>query len=147
MTHHLLHWEAVLKSAGHRVTKQRGVILDAVCAANGHTSFDDIYARTRLLDRSVDRSTVYRALHLFVELGLVLEARGIGETRYEIRKVKPHHHLVCRQCGKEREVSDQAIQALVARVFEQHRFSVSTDHLVLYGMCEHCRMDRSATRG
>ena len=82
MTHHLLHWESVLKNAGHRVTKQRAVILDAVCAANGHTSFDDIYARTRLLDRSVDRSTVYRALHLFVELELLVEARIGSETLY-----------------------------------------------------------------
>ena len=138
MTHHLLHWEGVLKKAGHRVTKQRSVILEAVCAANGHTSFDEIYGRTRLLDRSVDRSTVYRALHLFVELGLIVEAKEISETRYEIRKLRPHHHLVCRACGEEREVSDETIHTLVDHVLDKHRFSVSTDHLVLYGMCETC---------
>jgi Fe2+ or Zn2+ uptake regulation protein len=138
MTHHLLHWENVLKRAGHRVTRQREVILDAVCAAGGHTSFDDIYARTRRKDRSVDRSTVYRALHLFVELELVVEAKIDNETLYEVRKVKPHHHLVCRECGQEREVSDASIQALVDQVLTTHHFRIATDHLVLYGHCAAC---------
>jgi Fur family ferric uptake transcriptional regulator len=121
------------------VTRQREIILDAVCAGNGHTSFDDVYARTRMRDRSVDRSTVYRALHLFVELGLVVEAKTGGETLYEIRKVLPHHHLVCRTCGQEREVSNASIQAMVDEVLQHHRFQVATDHLVLFGLCENCQ--------
>ena len=140
MTHNLLHWENILKKSGHRVTSQREIVLDAVCAGRGHTSFDDIYARTRKRDRSVDRSTVYRALHLFIDLGLVVEAKtGGAATLYEIRKVRPHHHLVCRECGSEREVSNDTIQAMIDEVLRNHRFSVSTDHLVLFGVCESCR--------
>lgn len=139
MSHHLLHWEHILKTTGHRVTRQREIILDAVCAAGGHTSFDDIYGRTRDRDRSVDRSTVYRALHLFVEVGLVVEAKSGGETLYEIRKVLPHHHLVCRTCGKEREVSDASVQAMADEVFRNHRFRVATDHLMLFGRCANCQ--------
>lgn len=139
MTHHLLHWEHLLKKTGHRVTRQRVIILDAVCAAGGHTSFDDIYGRTRDRDRSVDRSTVYRALHLFVEVGLVVEAKTGGETLYEIRKVLPHHHLACRACGMEREVSDASVRAMADEVFQNHRFRVATDHLMLFGLCERCQ--------
>lgn len=144
MTHNLLHWEHLLRKTGHRVTRQREIILDAVCAGDGHTSFDDIYARTRTRDRSVDRSTVYRALHLFVELGLVVEARTGGEALYEIRKPRPHHHLVCRTCGDEREVSNESIQAMIDEVLQEHRFRVATDHLVLFGMCENCQAQGEA---
>lgn len=143
MTHNLLHWEHVLKRAGHRVTRQREIVLDAVCAGDGHTSLDDILACTRQRDRSVDRSTVYRALRLFVELGLVVEAKPGGETLYEISKVHPHHHLVCRACGREQEISNASVQAMVDEIHREHRFHVATDHLVLFGVCAQC--DRDAT--
>lgn len=140
MTHELLGWEKVLKRSGHRVTRQRELIIDAICAGHGHTSFDDIYARTRARDKSVDRSTIYRTVHLLVDLGLVVEAKTGGtETLYEIRKPLPHHHLVCRGCGSEHEVSNDTIQVTVDAVFEEYRFRVSTDHLVLFGVCAACQ--------
>jgi len=138
--HHLLHWEEALWAAGHRVTRQRSLILDAVCAGGGHTPLGEVYARVRRADRSIDRSTVYRALHLFVDLGLVVAAdTGGGETFYEIKKPQPHHHLVCRRCGGEQEVGDAALQAMFDQVLRQHRFAVTIDHLVLFGLCGACQ--------
>lgn len=140
MSHHLLAWEQVLKRSGHRVTRQREVIIDAICDGHGHTLFDDIHARTLARDTSIDRSTIYRTVRLFVELGLVVEAKtGSSETLYEIRKPRPHHHLVCRSCGSEKEVTNDTIQPTVDAIFETHRFRVSTDHLVLFGVCARCQ--------
>ncbi len=140
MTHELLGWENVLKRSGHRVTHQRELIIEVICAGHGHTSFDDIVERTRARDTSVDRSTIYRTVHLFVDLGLVVEAKTGGtETLYEIRKPLPHHHLVCRSCGNEREVPNHTIQATIDAVFAEYGFRVSTDHLVLFGVCAACR--------
>ena len=139
MTHHLLRWEATLWAAGHRVTRQRALILDAVCAGEGHTSLGEVFARVRRVDRTIDRSTVYRALRLFVELGLVLTAdTGGGELRYEITKPHPHHHLVCRGCGREQEIGADALRAMTDHVSRQHGFRVATDHLVLFGLCAAC---------
>lgn len=140
MTHDLLHWEDRLWEAGYRVTRQRAMILDAVCAGDGHTPFGEIYMRVRQTDRSIDRSTVYRALHLFVELGLVLPAdTGGDETYYEVARTEPHHHLVCRECGQQWEISDAALQAMFGEVEQRHGFQVATDHLVLFGRCAECR--------
>jgi len=140
VTHQEMGWEQRLGAAGHRVTRQRALILDAVCAGGGHTPLGDIYARVRKADRSIDRSTVYRALHLFVELGIVLAAdTGDGETRYEIAKPQPHHHLVCRACGAEREIGDPALREMAEQVERDHGFRVATDHLVLFGLCTACR--------
>lgn len=139
MTHQGLHWEHVLWAAGHRVTRQRAQVLDAVCAGEGHTSLAEVYGRVRRLDRTIDRSTVYRALHLFCELGLVLAAdTGNGETCYEIRKPEPHHHLVCRQCGREQEIGDPVLGAMFAEVSRRYGFRIETDHLVLFGRCARC---------
>src|SRR5262245_9187430 len=101
MTHFDIDYVSIIHNAGHRVTPQRLLILDAVCEGGGHTTLGEIYARARVVDPSLDRSTLYRTLKFFVELGLVVAAdMGDGETYYEIAKPHPHHHLVCRRCGK-----------------------------------------------
>lgn len=139
MTHNQLHWEYVLQQSGRRVTRQRTIILDAICDDSGHRAFDDIYRAVRDRDRSIDRSTVYRALHLFVELDLVVEAKtGGAETLYEISQIRPHHHLVCRKCGNEQEISNATMRAMFEEILREHRFQVATDHLVFFGMCEVC---------
>jgi len=74
MSHHKVAYEDIIRASGHRVTKQRIVILDAVCDAGKHTTLGEIYARVRAVDPSVDRSTLYRTLKLFIELGLVVSA-------------------------------------------------------------------------
>jgi len=139
MTHDTLHWEQVLHAAGHRVTHQRALIIDAVCAGEGHTSLGEVFARVSRADRTLDRSTVYRALKLFVDVGLVVAAdTGDGETYYEIRKPQQHHHLVCRTCGAEQEIGNSVMVAMCEQVLRQHGFQVETDHLVLFGACASC---------
>lgn len=139
MTHETLFWENVLREAGYRVTRQRQVILDAVCAGAGHTSLGEVYARAHRADPALDRSTVYRALKLFVGVGIVVAAdTGDGETLYEIRHHEPHHHLVCRECGSQQEIPGEALKGMIARVRREHGFEVATDHLVLFGVCAAC---------
>lgn len=107
MSHHKIDYVELMRSNGLRVTSQRLLILDAICEGHGHTTLGQIYARVRKKDASIDRSTVYRTLDIFVELGLVVSAdTGIGEKVYEIAKLNPHHHLVCKKCGQEREIDN-----------------------------------------
>jgi Fur family ferric uptake transcriptional regulator len=145
MTHQQLLWEDTLRRAGYRATRQRGLILDAVCAGGGHTTLGEIYLRARRQDAALDRSTVYRALKVFIETGLVVAAdTGEGETAYEVSRPEPHHHLVCRQCGWEQEVDASMLDEMVARVRARHGFEVVTDHLVLFGTCARCLADTHA---
>jgi len=139
MSHYKLNYEDVIRAAGHRVTNQRVLILDAVCEGAGHSTLGQIYARTRMMDRSIDRSTIYRTLKLFVELGLVLSAdTGSGELVYEIAKPQHHHHLVCKRCGKEQEVGQEIMQFMFDQIEREYQFHVDTDHLVLFGLCSDC---------
>ena len=130
----------MLRRAGYRATRQRGLILDAVCAGGGHTSLGEVYARVQRRDPTLDRSTVYRALKVFVETDLVVAAdTGDGETYYEIKRSEQHHHLVCRLCGWEQEIDDSLLLAMFDSVSQQHDFEVITDHLMLFGCCARCR--------
>jgi len=140
VTHETLDWEGVLRRSGHRVTRQRGVILDAVCAGGGHVPLGEVYARARRQDPSLDRSTVYRALKLFMEVDLVVAAdTGDGETCYEIKRLERHHHLACRHCGGVQEIDDTVLESMFDQVLKRHGFAVVSDHLVLFGACARCQ--------
>lgn len=140
MSHHTIAYEDIIRAAGHRVTPQRIRILDAVCDGHGHTTLGEIYMRVRQFDKTIDRSTLYRTLKLFTELGLVVSAdKGDGETYYEIAKPHRHHHLVCRHCGQEQEIEHEALQPLLDSLKNRYDFQVEQDHLVLSGVCAACQ--------
>lgn len=140
MTHQQRNWETTLRLAGYRATRQRGLILDAVCAGGGHTTLGEVYARAHRQEPALDRSTVYRALKVFVETDLVVAAdTGNNETCYEIKRSAPHHHLVCRLCGREEEIDGTVLRDMIAQVDRRYGFEVVTDHLVLFGYCVECR--------
>lgn len=139
MSHHRIAYEDILRAAGYRVTKQRILILDAVCDGNTHTTLGQIYARIRVHDPSIDRSTLYRTLKLYVELGIVVSAEpGDGETYYEIAKPHRHHHLVCRKCGREQEIDHTIIKNMFDQLHDIYDFSADSDHLVIMGICIDC---------
>lgn len=145
MTHETMDYEGIIRAAGHRVTLQRLMILDAVCEGGGHTTLKQTYARLHKADPTIDRSSLYRTLKLFVELGLVVSAETPdGETVYEIPKPRPHHHLVCRQCGGEWEMDHHPMEGMIASVRRRYGFVVETNHLVLHGLCATCGSDAPA---
>ena len=139
MSHYTIDYPEIIRAAGHRVTPQRVMILDAFCESGGHTTLGEVYARVRQLDSSIDRSTLYRTLKLFVELGLVVSAdTGDGETYYEIAKPHRHHHLVCRQRGHEWEIDHSVMQPMFDQLLEAYGFIADSDHLVVFGLCKDC---------
>ncbi len=140
MTHDTMDYEGIIRASGRRVTPQRVMILDAVCAGGGHTTLKQVYRRLHRMDATIDQSSVYRTVKLFVELGLVISGENAtGETVYEIPKPQKHHHLVCRRCGAEQEIGHDAMSGMVARIEARHGFRVEMDHLVLFGVCAACR--------
>lgn len=138
--------EMILRQTGHRVTLQRLAILDAVREGDGHLSIGEIYRRVHQNDPSIDRSTLYRTLKLFVALKLLVSADiGDGETYYEMTKAHPHHHLVCSQCGKEEELDHTLVQTrLFDAISKEYGFTAVTDHLVLFGLCADCSQAKPA---
>lgn len=140
----LPNWERILANAGLRVTRQRLIVLDAVSGSSGHTAIGDIYTRARQEDPKIDLSTIYRALRVFTNVGIVLTApSGEGEQLYEIRHVKPHHHLVCKTCGEEFSLPDSIAREMVQQIEADSGFAVELDHLVLWGSCRECRAEQS----
>ncbi|HEY9889280.1 MAG TPA: transcriptional repressor [Candidatus Obscuribacterales bacterium] len=133
----------ILNQEGFRFTDQRQKILDVIRnTANGkHLSAEDIYQQLAEEGEKIGISTIYRALHLMVNLGLLREL-ALSEERkfYELCNplISAHHHLVCVQCGKVQEFEDASILKLGSNEALNRGFSLLDCQFTVYAICADC---------
>jgi Fur family ferric uptake transcriptional regulator len=133
----------MLRDAGQRVTPQRLMILGAFADLGEHLSAEAVFERVEAQTPALNRSTIYRTLELFRDLGLISETDlGGGVRHYQLLDAGRHHHLICRACGAMIELDDDLIDPLRAAVRERHGFEPCIDHLALFGWCASCAATR-----
>lgn len=131
----------ILERAGLRPTLPRVLVLEFFHQhAHEHFSAEQVYKSLNGETRNMSLGTLYRALGLLVDSGL-LSSVALGEDRlvYEFNDGKPHDHLVCTACGGIREFFDEQIEARQRAVAGEFDFDVSGRQLVLFGLCARCR--------
>jgi Fur family ferric uptake transcriptional regulator len=139
MSHNEIDLAALLHDEGYRLTPQRQMVLDAVCEAEGHATAEQVYELVHRKSEAVNRATIYRTLKFLKEMNLVVSTTlPDGGVEYELAGSRPHHHLVCRECGMDIEISDDLFSNLVEMISATYDFQVDTTHLSLYGICAIC---------
>jgi Fur family ferric uptake transcriptional regulator len=139
---------ARLRSIGQRATPQRLLILGAFAQPGEHLTAEEVYDRVGPHSPVVNRSTVYRTLELFRDLGLISETDlGGGVRHFALVDNVRHHHLICRNCGHMLEIDDELIAPIRAAAEERYGFAVTIDHLALFGWCAHCRRELDSSAG
>ena len=128
----------LIRELGYRMTPQRQLILDAISAANGHTTVNELYERVHARAPAVNRATVYRTVNFLRDLGFVTGAELHGRVVYEMADPEPHHHLVCRHCGRVTMLADAHLQDLVHHIRGEHDFIPEIEHLTISGLCVAC---------
>ncbi len=132
-----------LVTKGHRLTREREIIVEEVFATHEHFDADQLVERVSHSKdgRRVSRSTVYRTLSSMEEAGLLRKvARPNGSEVYEHDYGYPQHdHLICDQCGNLIEFHNDAIAELIEQIASQHGFLKTAHRLEVYGTCETCR--------
>lgn len=127
---------AALRAAGHRVTRQRTTVLEAV-AELGHATPEQIHSSVADV---ADLSTVYRTLELLEEIGLVQHTHlGHGSPTWSLVEGHTHLHLVCGACGGLDEVDADRVAGLSTYLLRERGFELDLGHLTLSGTCGKCR--------
>lgn len=137
-------WTNALDEAGYFVTEPRRVVADMVADRDSHFTANQLIDEAKRARLGVGRATVFRALELFEQLGLVerLDLPN-GEHAYVVCRPAHHHHVVCTRCGRTAEIGDVGIGAIADRAEAQTGFAVDSHRMELYGLCPACR--RTAT--
>ncbi|MDF2692177.1 MAG: regulator protein family [Labilithrix sp.] len=138
----------VLRDQSLKMSTVRETIARSALACDGHFSAEDLLRTLKNEGvRDAHLATVYRAIPLMVEAGLiqpVLLSRGDGQL-YEVIFERDHHdHLICTSCGTVVEYRSEALDALEREIAEEFGFELDEHVHELIGRCSSCR--RTARR-
>ena len=127
---------------GHiRVTKARRAVCDVLAAADArHLSAADILERTSsLVGASIDRSTVYRALDVLEDAGLLHHVHlDHGPAVYHLADRSRHHHFACVACGRTIDLPADEFAALSTLLADGHGIGPEGLHFSVTGRCSDC---------
>jgi Fur family transcriptional regulator, ferric uptake regulator len=123
---------------GQRTTRQRGVVLDVIRDARGPLTVSAVLSRCRARIPAIGVATVYRAIGLLAEAGLIQPVLlPSGETAWERAGMNHHHHFHCTKCGR--------VFCLDFCPFSASRiahlppgFAVETHSITAHGVCPDC---------
>jgi Fe2+ or Zn2+ uptake regulation protein len=129
-----------LRAAGMRVTSTRVAVYEVLVDA-GHLEADTVARRVADRLGGVSRQTVYDALGVLCEIGLVrrIEPAGSPAALYESRVADNHHHIVCRSCGSVTDVDCVTGLAPCLDASDTHGFVVDEAEVTFWGLCPDCQ--------
>jgi Fe2+ or Zn2+ uptake regulation protein len=128
-----------LRARGLRVTPQRIAIARALRELDGHVTAEVVYGHVSTQMPGVSLPTVYAALELLQQLGLIRRVATEGGTVVWDARVADHHHAVCTRCGVIVDVDAELDQSGVMAAAQAAGFAVDDAQLVVRGLCAACR--------
>jgi Fe2+ or Zn2+ uptake regulation protein len=91
--------QQLMKEKGLRITPQRYSVYANLLSRCDHPTVEDILQDINQAIPIASKASVYSALTVLREVGLIREILlQEGITRYDA-KIEPHHHFICQDCG------------------------------------------------
>jgi len=103
-------------------------------------SVEDLWHDLQRFDASLGRATVFRAVEMLVNMGLLNRIEfADGSHTYRACGDEHHHHLTCRKCHRVVDVDVCIPQDQLAEIGKRTDFVIEGHSLVLFGICADCR--------
>jgi Fur family ferric uptake transcriptional regulator len=131
---------SILDRAGYRLTRPRRAVAALIAEHDGHFTASELEATARRRRLGVSRATLFRALDLLAELGVVERVDlPSGEHAYVPCARTHHHHLICQRCGRADDVADHGLAEAVAEIGRRTGYRIDSHRLELFGLCPDCQ--------
>ncbi|MCL4461717.1 MAG: transcriptional repressor [Nitrospirae bacterium] len=135
---------SVLNSGGCRLTDQRLSLLRVLETFGGSFSALDFEKKVNEMEPSIGRATLFRAIDLFLERGILEKIhRETGDDVYIVGSKGHHHHIICRVCGEIRDIDACPFETEIEEVIQREGFSSTIHRIEIEGVCESCQTKRS----
>lgn len=128
----------LLRERGMRVTRQRLLLHRALRELDRHVTADELLDAVTPKLPNASLPTVYAALELFEELGLVRRVPAVAGAALYDPRTDDHQHLHCRRCGAVEDLNTHLDVDAVMRSARRAGFRPAAAELVVSGLCSRC---------
>lgn len=118
-----------------KLTENRRIVARVISESIDHPDVEEVYARASKINNKIGIATVYRAVKMFEELGVIAkhDFGGKGRARYEkIEETDHHDHLVDITTDEVHEFFDEELEVLKEKVAKKMGFELVGHRLELY---------------
>jgi len=130
---------AVMRERGLRVSAARRLVLEALLAADGPMSAEQIAQGIGGRVPSSDIASVYRNLQAFHDIGLVRHVHlGHGPGLYVLSVAGETEYLTCERCADYRAVAPEQLDEVRALIEREFGYRPSFTHFPIVGLCAAC---------
>jgi len=130
---------AKLRKRNFRMTPQRMALVRMIAASDGHPSANQLYEQVKSEYPTMSPATVYKTLNLFKEMGEVFEIDLKENSRYDGNKPHPHPHVICINCEKVIDSSDEPVSDLLETIESDSGYKIVRHQIIFYGYCPDCQ--------
>jgi Fur family peroxide stress response transcriptional regulator len=131
--------ESRCREQGLPLTLQRRVILEDLAGRCDHPTADQIYEAVTARFQGISRTTVYRVLETFVQLGVAQKiSNPEAKARFDA-DTRRHHHVVCLGCNRVIDFAGEELGDLAIPAEMADGFTVVNYSLTVTGFCACCR--------
>ncbi len=119
-----------------KLTENRRIIARVISESEDHPDVEEVFRRASKINQKIGIATVYRAVKMFEEYGVIAkhDFGGKGRARYEKLEGDDHHHdhLIDITTDEVHEFFNEELEKLKTRVALEHGFELVGHRLELY---------------
>ena len=128
-----------LRSRGLRISSARRLVLEALFAADGPVTAEEVAGGLGGRLPASDLASVYRNLDTLETLGVVRHVHlGHGPGRYSLAGRHDWGYAACERCGRHVVLDDDALADIGDAVRTASGFTPALAHFPIVGLCPAC---------
>jgi Fur family transcriptional regulator, peroxide stress response regulator len=122
---------------------RREKILETLRTTKMHPTAEWVYEQVKMDIPDLSLGTVYRNLKILAEEDRVRVIHSDEGKDHFDGFVEPHHHLICRKCGKVLDYHADENLDLLEQIQEETGFVADSEGIKITGLCENCLRSKS----
>lgn len=128
---------SLLKKNDLRITKPRRIVFEVLKSTPHPLALGEVAKRSF----GVDRSSIYRVIDTYIEIGVVKVVNIGWKKLYELTDLfhSHHHHFRCEVCGSMMPIEDDDLEGAIAAISKRYDFKPSAHHFEIEGVCKACQ--------